>query len=171
MKKTIWMLGLSLVLLVTFGINVQAQPKEVTDSGTTTFYSTAKVLPLEEGRLYMTYEAFGATLNDRGEGLLHNATSRSLGGMIIEKGIYKDERGWGVFNLQNGDKVFFTYTLAGEIKIGGVGIAKGTTTFAGGTGKCAGIQGSFEITRYQLRSSLEGVGQSYIKANVKYKLP
>jgi hypothetical protein len=37
MKKTIWMLGLSLVLLITFGINVQAQPKEVTEPATTTY--------------------------------------------------------------------------------------------------------------------------------------
>jgi hypothetical protein len=31
MKKSIWMSGLILVLLITFGINVQAQPKEVTN--------------------------------------------------------------------------------------------------------------------------------------------
>ena len=91
--------------------------------------------------------------------------------MTIEKGIYKDERGCGVWNLQNGDKVFFTYAFAGEIKPGGVGSAKGTVTITGGTGKCVGIQGSFEATRYSPRSSVEGVGQSYTKANIKYKLP
>ena len=171
MKKSIWMLGLSLVLLVTFGINVQAQPKEVTESGITTYYSTGKVVPLGEGSLFLSYEAFGLTVNDTGEGLFHNATIRVLGGMLIEKGIYKDERGAGVWNLQNGDKVFFTFKGAGEAKPGGVGIAKGTTTFTGGTGKCAGIQGSFEWTRYTPRSTIEGVGQSYIKGIVKYKLP
>jgi hypothetical protein len=160
MKKSIWILGLSLVLLFIFGLNAHAQPKEVTEPATTTFYVTAKVVPLDEGRLYMTYEAIGATVNDRGEGLFHNATLRALGGMIVEKGIYKDERGWGVWNLQNGDKVFFTYTWAGEVKPGGIG-----------TGKCVGIQGSFESTRYMVRTALEGVGQSYTKANVKYKLP
>ena len=170
MKKSIWILGLSLVLLFIFGLNAHAQPKEVTEPATTTFYVTAKVLPLDEGRLYMTYEAIGATVNDGGEGLFHNATLRALGGMIVEKGIYKDERGWGVWNLQDGDKVFFTYTWSGEIKAG-VGIGKGTVTFAGGTGKCVGIQGSFESTRTMVRTALEGVGQSYTKANVKYKLP
>ena len=171
MKKSIWILGLSLVVFLIFGLNVYAQPKEVTESGITTYYVTAKVLPLGEGRLYMAYEAIGATVNDREEGLFHNATVRVLGGMLIEKGIYKDEGGWGVFNLQNGDKVFYTYKGAGEVKPGGVGIAKGTTTFTGGTGKCAGIQGSFEWTRYTPRSTIEGVGQSYIKGIVKYKLP
>lgn len=171
MKKSIWILGLSLVLLFIFGLNAYPQPKEVTEPVTTTFYVTAKVLPLDEGRLYMTYEAIGATVNDRGEGLFHNATIRSLGGMTVEKGIYKDERGWGVWNLQNGDKVFFTYTWAGEIKPAGVGIGKGTVTFTGGTGKCVGIQGSVESTRYSPRSAVEGIGQSYTKGNLKYKLP
>jgi len=40
--------------------------------------------------------------------------------MTIEKGIYKDKRGWGVWNLQNGDKVFVTYTFASEVKPGAV---------------------------------------------------
>jgi hypothetical protein len=173
MKKSIWMLGLSLVLLIAFGINVQGQSKEVTESGITTYYVTAKLLPLEEGGLYMSYEAIGATVNDTGEGLFHNATVRVLGGMKIEKGIYKDERSWGVFNLQNGDKVFFTYGGSGEVKPEGVGIAKGTTIITGGTGKCAGIQGTFDLTRYTPRSSVAvpGAGLSYIKGTVKYKLP
>ena len=173
MKKSIWMLGLSLVLLITFGINVQAQPKEVTESGVTTYYVTSKVLPLEEGGLYMSYEAIGVNVNDTGEGLFHNATIRVLGGMKIEKGIYKDERSWGVWNLQNGDKVFLTYRGTGEVKPEGVGIAKGTTTMTGGTGKCAGIQGTFDITRYTPRSAVavQVGGLSYTKGTIKYKLP
>jgi hypothetical protein len=115
----------------------------------------------------MIYEAIGATVGDIGGGLFHNATIRLLGSMTIEKGIYKDERGWGVWNLQNGDKVFVTYTFAGEVKPGEVGFGKGTVTLTGGTGKCVGIQGSFEATRYMVRTALEGVGQSYTKANVK----
>jgi hypothetical protein len=171
MKRFIWMLVFNFILFFAIGINVQAQSKELTESGTTTYYVTSKILPLGEGRLYMAYEAIGATVNDTLEGLFHNATVRALGGMLIEKGIYEDERGWGVFNIENGDKVFFTLKGAGEVKPGGVGIAKGTITFTGGTGKCADIQGSFEWTRYAPRSAVEGVGQSYIKGNVKYKLP
>jgi hypothetical protein len=87
MKKSILLLVLSLVLLLTFGINVQAQSKEVTESGITTFYVTSKVLPLEEGSIYFTYEGTGLTVNDAGEGLFHNATVRALGGMKMEKGV------------------------------------------------------------------------------------
>jgi hypothetical protein len=171
MRKSVLILGLSLVLLLTFGLSVQAQTKEVTTSATTSFYVTSKVLPLGEGRLYMSYEALGVTVSDTGEGLFHGATVRSLGGMTFEKGIYKDEQGWGVFNLQNGDKVFFKFTMAGELNPKGVGIGKGFVTIVGGTGKCTGIQGGWELTRYVLRSAVEGVGQNYTKSTGKYTLP
>ena len=173
MKKSILILGLSLVLLLTFGINVQAQNKEVSETGTTTYYATSKVLPLGEGIFYMTSEAFGTNINDTGGGLFHNATVRILAALKIEKGIYKDERGGGVYNLQNGDKVFFTYEMSGEAKPGGIGFGKGTATIPGGTGKATGIKGSFNINRTMLRSplALEGVGQAYTKGEIKYTLP
>jgi len=91
--------------------------------------------------------------------------------MTVEKGIYNDERGWGVFNLQTGDKVFFTYTMTGVAKPGGIGTGKGTVTLTGGTGKLTNIQGSYETTRTMVRSAIEGIGQSYSKANLQYKLP
>ncbi|MGO9139745.1 MAG: hypothetical protein ACLP9S_07245 [Syntrophales bacterium] len=144
--------------------------KEVSEASTTNWYAPSKILPLEEGIFYVTYEAFGLTVNDTGEGLFHNATVRNLGALKIEKGIYKDERGCGVWNLQNGDKVFVTYTMAGDAKPGGVGFAKGTVTITGGTGKAAGIKGSFEITRTAVRSTLEGVSQTYSKGKIKYTL-
>jgi hypothetical protein len=147
--------------------------KEVSETVTTTLYVTSKILPLGEGTVYMSYEALGVNISDTTEGLFHNAMFRALGAMKIEKGIYKDDQGWGVFNLQNGDKVFFTYKMAGEAKPGGMGFAKGTVTITGGTGKAAGIHGSFELTRTMVRSPLaaEGVGQNYTKGTIKYILP
>jgi hypothetical protein len=170
-RKSIWILGLSLVLLFILGLNIYAQPKEGLEPATSTFYVTSKVLPLGEGRMAMTYEGIGLVICDTGEGLFHNATVRVIGGMTIEKGVYSDERGWGVYNLQNGDKAFYTYTMTGESKPGGVGFAKGKATFTGGTGKLANIQGSFELTRTMVRSAIEGIGQSYTKAKLQYKLP
>jgi hypothetical protein len=171
MKKSIWILGLSLVLFFVFGLNIYAQPKEGVEPNTTTYYSTSKVLPLGEGRMALTYEAFGVVISDKEEGLFHNATVRNLGGMTIEKGVYNDERGWGVFNLQTGDKVFFTYTMTGVAKPGGIGTGKGPITLTGGTGKLSNIQGSYELTRTMVRSAVEGIGQSYTKSTIQYKLP
>ena len=169
MRKSILLLVLSLVLLLTFGISVYGQSKEVSGTSSTTWYATSKILPIGEGIFYMTYEGFGVNISDKADSLFHNATARTLGALKIEKGIYKDDRGWGVFNLQNGDKVFFTYKMAGEAKPGGIG--SGTVTFTGGTGKAAGIQGGAESTRTVLRSVVEGVGQNYVKSKIKYTLP
>lgn len=168
MKKSILILGLSLVLLVVFGSDALAQmPKEGTESTTTSYYVTSKTISLGEGRAHITYEAIGVTISDTGEGLFHGATVRALGGLTIEKGVYNDDKAYGVYNLPNGDKVFFTTAVAG--KFGDIG--KGTVTLIGGTGKCAGIQGSYEVTRNSLRPAIEGIGQSYIKAKIRYKLP
>ena len=120
--------------------------------------------------MYVTYEAIGVSVTDTGEGLFHGATARALGSMTIEKGFYNDERGFGVWNLQNGDKIFITYKFAGKAGTGG--IAKGSFTIIGGTGKCAGIQGSSdESKRTMVRTALEGVGQSFSKGKFQYKLP
>jgi hypothetical protein len=168
MKKSILILVLSLVLLAAFGLDALAQTtKEGTESFTTSYYGTSKIVPLGEGRAHSAYEAIGVTVSDTGEGLFHGATVHVLGNMTIEKGVYNDDKFYGVFNLVNGDKVFFTGTTAG--KAGGLG--KGTATLIGGTGKCAGIQGSYEFTRNPLRPAMEGIGQSYTKAKIQYKLP
>jgi hypothetical protein len=168
MKKSILILRVCLVLLVVFGSDILAQtPKEGTELFTTSYYGTSKIVPLGEGRAHTAYEAIGVTISDTGEGLFHGATVRVLGSMTIEKGVYNDDKFYGVFNLVNGDKVFFIGVTAG--KAGDIG--KGTATLIGGTGKCAGIQGSYEFTRNPLRPAIEGIGQSYTKAKIQYKLP
>ncbi len=171
MRKSILILVLSLVLLLALGINVQAQSKEVNESATTTYYATAKVVPMGADRAFMSYDAIGLTISDTGQGLFHQGTVRILGSLTIEQGKFNDERGSGVWNLMNGDKVFLTVKATGEAaKPEMVGITKGTVTIIGGTGKCSGIKGSFEFTRYALPPK-EGVVQSYVKANIKYMLP
>jgi len=172
MRKSILVLVLSLLLLLTFGLSIQAQSREVSESGVTFYYVTSKLLPLGEGVLRHDYEANGVTVNDTGEGLFHNASVRVLGGMTIEKGIYKDELGWGVWTLQNGDKVFYKYSWEGVIKPKGVGVGKGTVTFVNGTGTCSGIKGSFEMTRYcPWTPTTQGVGMCYSKGKITYTLP
>jgi len=81
----------------------------VTEAVTGALYGSApKILLLDEGRVRLNYDMIGIALSDTGGGLFHQATSHSLGGFTIEKDTFTDEQGWGVFNLQNGDKVFYT---------------------------------------------------------------
>ncbi len=169
MKGFMSVLALSFLVMIPFGMQAQAQPKEVTEVVTITYYVTPKTLPLDEGRVRLNYESIGILLSDTGSGLFHGATIHALGGFTVEKGKSNDEQAWGVYNLQNGDKVFFTVAPAGEP--GGGGEAKGVATFTGGTGKCAGIKGSYTFTRYSLRPALEGIRQVYQKGTIKYMLP
>jgi hypothetical protein len=174
MKKSILILVLSLVLLTAFGLHAEAQPKEVTESVTTTYYAPWKAVPQGADSGFMLYDSVGLVVCDTGQGLFHMATIRAIGTLTNEKGKWEDERGSGVWNLMNGDKVFFTIKASGHQspQPGVPGMTKGTVTIIGGTGKCSGITGTFEFSRYSApKPAIEGIIQSYVKANIKYKLP
>jgi hypothetical protein len=168
MKKSILAFGLSLALLVFSGSDVLAQAsKEISETLTNTYYSTSKVLPLGEDQRFIIFEAFAGIVSEDGKGLFNESTVRAVGSYLMEKGVSKNYGGYICYFLKNGDKVFGTYSA--EVKTGVP--TKGKTTIIGGTGKCAGIQGEFEYTGYALRPAVEGIGQSYNKFTIKYKLP
>jgi len=168
MKKSILVLGLSLALLAVSGADVLAQAsKEMSEPSTSTWYSTSKVLLLGEDRNFITFEAIGGIVSEDGKGLFHEATARAMGSYLMEKGVSKNYGGYICYFLKNGDKVFATF--AAEIKPGVP--TKGKTNIIGGTGKCAGIQGGWEYTGFPLRPAIEGIGQSYNKFTINYKLP
>ena len=174
MKRFTWLLVLNFVLLMSFGMSVQAEPKEMTEVVTAAGYVTPEMLPLNGGRYRVNFDAIGMLLSDTGSGLFHQATSRILGGFTLEKDKYNDEQGWGVYTLQDGDKVFFTSTGAGRLEPLGVGEGKVIETFTGGTGKCTGIKGSSTFTRHGLRPvyvPTEMKGLFYMKGTIKYTLP
>ena len=169
MKKSIWAFGLSLALLIISGSDVLAQAsKEISEPSTSAWYSTTKVLPLGEGRNFITFEATGVFICDEGKGLFHEATARGLGSFLMEKGVSKNYGGCICIFLKNGDKVFVAFSAA-ESKIGVP--MNGKTTIIGATGKGIGIQGSWDWTFYPLRPAAEGIGQSYFKHTLNYQLP
>jgi hypothetical protein len=70
MKKSFLMLGLSLVVLFSFSLVVQAQTgKEIIEPVTSTWYGTFKNLPLEKGCIFQTWEALGIVMSETGTGL------------------------------------------------------------------------------------------------------
>ena len=107
-------------------------------------------------------------MSDEGKGLFHEATSHSAGSQLREKGVIKNYLLYGYWVLKNGDKMFYKLTRD-EYKIGAPYQGKGT--IIGGTGKCAGIQGSMEYTGVNLQPAAEGITQGYNKFTIKYKLP
>jgi len=168
--KTRLFVTLSLITLAVFGFgNIAFGQNEVTESVTTSYYGTSKIIPLGPDRAYVTWESFGVVVSDAGKGLFNNATIRCAGAYLVDKGIWESE-GYGAYTLPDGEKVF------ASIKFGGKAgtpppPAQGTAKLIGGTGKYAGIEGRTEYTSYFLRPSVEGISQSYNKAKIIYKLP
>jgi hypothetical protein len=168
MKKSICILGSTLFFLFFYGVLVQAQTgNEIIEPVTSTWYLTSKPLPLDKDISFTTWEAFGVVISDTGTGLFHEATVRCMGSFFVDKGVFKDDIGYGVYVLKNGDKAFFKTTF---LRKPGTP-TKATTTLIGGTGKCSGIQGSYDLIAYPLKPAMEGISQSYNKLNIKYKLP
>jgi hypothetical protein len=168
MKKTVLVFILGVVLLALFGTEAKAQiPKEGTNSFTMAYSSTFKALPMGQERLQMTYEVMSVIIGDTPEDLNHNSSARCLGALHAVKGEYTDDSGFCVVTRPDGDQSFVTYKAAGNLG----GIAKGTFTVVGGTGKLAGIQGSGEFTRINVRPAAEGTLQGYSRNKGHYKLP
>ena len=168
--KTRLLVILSLITLAVFGFgNITRGQNEVTESVTTSYYGTSKVLPFGPDSGYMTWETFGVTVSDTGGGLFHNVTLRCIGANFWEKGSWESE-GYGTYTLKDGEKVFVSIKFGGKM---GTPLppAQGTAKIIGGTGKYSGIQGRTEYTSYFLRPSAEGIMQSYNKAKIIYKLP
>ncbi len=168
--KTILVAALSLIVLAVSGAgNIARGQNEVTESVTTSYYGTSKVLPLGPDRVYVTWESFGVTVSDRGEGLFHNVTLRCNGAYLVEKGGWESE-GYCSYTLKDGEKVFISIKFGGKTGTP-MPPAQGTAKMIGGTGKYSGIQGGAEYTSYFLRPSAEGISQSYNKSKITYKLP
>ncbi len=171
MKKSILVFGLSLVLLAFSGSDVFSQAsKEITEPITLTFQTTSKAIPMGEASSLVTFDALGVLMSDDGKGLFHEATLHAAGAQYIEKGVAKNFVLYGYYLLKNGDKVLIKQDR--EEYRTGIGIPyRGKITIIGGTGKCAGIQGSWEFTGVNLRPAAEGTGQGFNKHPMKYTLP
>ncbi|MGA2468641.1 MAG: hypothetical protein ABSH06_30415 [Thermodesulfobacteriota bacterium] len=167
MKKAITLLILSLVVLVAFGTETEAQiPKEGTGSMTFVYSGTYKALPMGQERLQMSYEIMGVIIGDTSDVLFHNASVRCLGALHAVKG-ESNNNGFCVGTRPDGDQIFWTYQSTGKLGAGG----KGTSTLVGGTGKLTGIQGSSEYTDVAVRPAAEGTFQGYSRIKGQYKLP
>ena len=167
MKKALMILILSLFLVATTG-NVfgEEMAKEGSFTGKNYVTGKSKVLPMGEERLQMNYDGAGILVDDSGKGFLHLASIYILGTLHAVKGVF-EETGFMVITATDGDKVYATYKGSGTF---GKPV-KGTFTYTGGTGKCTGIQGGGEFTRYPLQNATEGVWTYMSLTKASYKLP
>ncbi len=168
MRKGILVLAAGLVSVVAFAADAPAPiPKEGSSSFVNVLSGTVKAMPLGKDQVQLSYETMGVSTSPTGEGLLHNASMRCLGGMHVVNGAFDNESGSCVLTRPDGDQVFTSHKASGKVGVA----AKGTFTYVGGTGKMAGITGGGEFTRYNVRPAAEGTSQSVTHGTAKYKLP
>ncbi len=139
--------------------------REATESITGGIYGKSQVVASQD-YIFGAGEAFGVWIGDTGKEMCHGASFHPVFQWGIEKGYYS-EIGGVVWTLLSGDKIYLKYITSakpGETP-------KGTLTVLGGTGKCAGIEGSVEYTMHPSVPSVEGIWQGLFKMKFHYKLP
>lgn len=168
MRKGILVLAVGLVSLLAVAADAPPPiPKEGSISFVNVLSGNVVRMALGKDRLQLSYDIMGVSTSPTGEGLLHNASVRCVGGLHIVNGAWDDASGSCIYTRPDGDQVFAIYKDAGKV---GVPI-KGTFTFVGGTGKMAGITGGGEFTRVSVRPAAEGTLQSAARYTAKYELP
>jgi len=142
-------------------------PREGTVSSVVFSSATLTAMPLGKDRVQYSYESLGISTSPTGEGLLHEASMRCMGGFHRVNGAIDDESGSCIFTRPDGDQVFYVYKASGKPHVR----VTGTFTYVGGTGKMEGITGGGEFTRRTLPHAKEGTSQSISKGKGQYRLP
>ena len=167
MKKTLTMSILALFLLASAGFVFGAEmAKEGSDTVKTGFITTAQVLAQGKEYLQWNYVANGVVLTENEASLLYMSSTQCVGSLKAIKGEYK-EIGLCTYTRPDGSQIYGSYEGTGKLGQG----AKGSMTFIGGTGKCAGITGGGEWTRTSLKDPAKGVGASISKFTFNWKIP
>jgi len=169
MKKLFMTLFFAIALLI-FAAPVcsEEMAKEGTGSSKGYYISNLQILSIEKEAMRMNYEGYGIVVSDTGEGLFHNSSQHTMGGMYVVNGVIEDS-GFIAGTITSGDKYWMTYKASG--KMGKPTFVKGTYTYMGGTGALKGIQGGGEFTRYTLQPPAEGKGASFSQIKSHWKLP
>ena len=167
MKKTLSMLILTLFLLASAGFVFGAETaKEGSSTDSIGFTYTPQVLAQGEEYLQMNYDARGVVSTQNEASPSYMSSVQCVGSLKAIKGEYK-EIGLCTYTRPDGDQIYSSYEGAGKLGQS----AKGSFTFVGGTGKCAGITGGGEWTRTTLKGPAKGVGAAFFKSTYNWKIP
>lgn len=130
--------------------------------------TTSTVLAMGKERLQMNYEQLGVVVSAPENSPFHNATFRVIGTLHAIKGKWNGT-GMVEFNCTNGDKIYSTYEAQGVL---GGGPSGSINKFIGGTGACAGITGTLEISSVPgIKPSKKGIFQAISVGKVMWKIP
>jgi hypothetical protein len=163
------MIMFALLLIITAGTAFGAEmAKEGSGDYRSGKTGTFEVLAMGKERLQMNYEQTGVVVSAPENSPLHNASFRVLGTLHAIKGKWKGS-GMVEYTRPNGDKVYTTYE--GEGVLGG-GPSKSIHTFVGGTGTCAGIEGTIEHKNTPgIKPAKKGVYNGISVGKFNWKIP
>ena len=126
-----------------------------------------KPIPIGPGRELTVSSARVLTANDAGTGLFHHLIGRCLMSAIVDKeAATLEQHGFCAYADADGDRVWETVDTDKQ-PFGPVFTGNGELIW--GTGKYAGIDGSFEI-HHSPKSAIEGVMHGFGKVTGSYRL-
>jgi len=159
----------SLALVIVFSISSIAcaeMAKEGSATDTVYFTGIYQILAQEKENLGVNFDARGIVSSEDESNPFYKASGQCLGTHMAVGGEFK-ELGLCTYTRPDGDQIFVSYEATGKRS----DPVKGTHTFIGGTGKCAGITGNGEFTREQLKGTPKGSGANIVKRTSSWKIP
>ena len=162
------------IFLVSLGLLLSASLTyaEMAKTGSGNYRSgksgTFDVIALGKDRFQLNYDETGAIVEAPENSPFTNATYRTIGTQRGIEGKFKSIGGL-VLTRPNGDQIFGVYELDGVV---GSGQLSGIIRIIGGTGECAGIEGTMEmLPRPVLKTSKEGEYQGIGIGKITWKIP
>ena len=143
-------------------------PKEGTINVIYSGANTFKATSIGKERLLVAWDENGLMV---GSGLLDHMTSHCFGSSDAMKGM-QEWRGYCVYTDPAGDQIVANIASDGKYPADAKSY-RGTSTFTTGTGKYAGITGSFAIVAHggEFRTGAEGTYAQHAELQGSYKLP
>jgi hypothetical protein len=167
-KLTIALFSIMLGLLFSASVTYAEMAKEGRGIYRSGKSGTFVAISLGEDRFQANYDETGAIVEAPENSPLTNATYRTIG---TQHGIGGKFTLYGglVTTRPNGDQFFGVYELKGVV---GTGQLSGIIKITGGTGECAGIQGTMEVLpRPVTKTSKEGEYQGIGIGKITWKIP
>lgn len=129
---------------------------------------TPTVLAMGKERVQMNFEETGVVVSAPENSPFHNATFRDIGTLHAIKGKFKAS-GFVEWTCTNGDKIYGTFESQGVL---GSVPASGVVKFVGGTGACAGIEGTIEMKGTSgIKPARKGIYQGITVGKLNWKIP
>ena len=164
--KKIGMVSIALAIVFSVSIALAEMQKEGSATDTIYFTGTYQVLTQEKENLGVNFDGRGIVSSEDENNPFYKASAQCIGTHRAIGSEFK-ELGLCTYTRPDGDQIFVSYEATG--KRGDP--VKGTHTFIGGTGKCAGITGNGEFTRNSLKAPAKGSGANIVKRTSSWKIP